>query len=231
MLNFVKIGWMGLETRSIASLRRKNSNSYLNILFSSSTIADLRGYLSFSYIPFSYHKKRVIPFYKRHIFPLKKSYIHAVEAAWPQYICIVKQQPLTINNMKTTKILYWVFTILFAFLMFGSAIPDALSMPVAIKGMHEGLGYPVYFVPFIGVAKILGVIAILIPGFPRLKEWAYAGLTFDLIGATYSIYCMPQNTPGGQWYFMLLPLSVAACAYIFYRKKIKGSAADAIGSK
>jgi hypothetical protein len=133
--------------------------------------------------------------------------------------------------MKTTKILYWVFTILFAILMFGSAIPDVLSMDVAIKGMHGGLGYPVYFVPFIGVAKVLGVIAILVPGFPRLKEWAYAGLFFDLIGATYSIYCTRATNPDGQWYTMLLPLTIAICAYVFYLKKLKLTGGDIISKK
>ena len=54
--------------------------------------------------------------------------------------------------------------------------------------MHEGLGYPFYLIPFVGVAKVLGIIAILIPGFPGIKEWAYAGLFFDLVGATFSIY-------------------------------------------
>ena len=42
---------------------------------------------------------------------------------------------------------------------------------------------PAYLISFLSIAKILGVIAILIPGFPRIKEWAYAGLMFDLIGA------------------------------------------------
>jgi hypothetical protein len=121
--------------------------------------------------------------------------------------------------MKTTKILYWVFTGLFAFLMFGSAIPDILMMPDAVKGIHNTLGYPLYFVPFIGVAKMLGVIAILIPGFSRLKEWAYAGLIFDLIAATYSLASVPN--PDAAWYFNLLPLTLAACAYIFYLKKAK----------
>ena len=87
--------------------------------------------------------------------------------------------------MKKTKILYWTFTGLFAFMMLGSAIPDVLSAQDAVKGMHDGLGYPFYFIPFIGVAKVLGVIAILVPGFPKIKEWAYAGLTFDLVGATF----------------------------------------------
>jgi len=121
--------------------------------------------------------------------------------------------------MKTTKILYWTFTGLFAFMMFGSAIPDVLSQEIAVKGMHGDLGYPLYFIPFIGVMKVLGVIAILIPGFPRLKEWAYAGFFFDLIGATYSIYA--SNTPNGNATFMLMPLSLAVLSYIFYLGKTK----------
>jgi hypothetical protein len=121
--------------------------------------------------------------------------------------------------MKRTKIIYWIFTSLFALLMLGSAIPDVLSSPEAVKGMHEGLGYPLYFIPFIGVAKILGVAAMLIPGYPRVKEWAYAGLLFDLSGATYSIITSGQ--PAANWIFMVLPLGVGVCAYIFYRKKSK----------
>ena len=84
--------------------------------------------------------------------------------------------------MKTTKILYWVFTILFSLMMLLSAYSSVLSQPEAVKGMHDGLGYPIYFIPFVGVAKILGVIAILVPGFPRIKEWAYAGFFFDRCG-------------------------------------------------
>ncbi len=118
---------------------------------------------------------------------------------------------------KTVKILYWVFTALFAFMMLGSAIPDILAMPMAVDGMHKTLGYPLYFIPFIGVAKALGVIAILVPGFPRIKEWAYAGLMFDLIGATYSLMSVPN--PDGPWYFMLLPLTLGVLSYIFYHRK------------
>lgn len=121
--------------------------------------------------------------------------------------------------MKKTKIFYWVFTVLFAFMMVGSAIPDILVLPIAVEGMHDKLGYPLYLIPYVGWAKILGVIAILIPGFPRIKEWAYAGLVFDLTGATYSIIAS-----GGQvfeWLFMLLPLLLAAGSYYFYHKKLK----------
>ena len=119
--------------------------------------------------------------------------------------------------MKTTNILYWVFTGLFGLLMLGSAIPDIISHPMAVQGMHVEMGYPIFFVPFIGVAKALGVIAILVPGFPRLKEWAYAGLFFDLIGATYSLLCLGKP----DWMFMILPLALATCSYVFYHKRQK----------
>ena len=88
--------------------------------------------------------------------------------------------------MKKTKILYWVFTILFAALMLFSAVPGIITNADSIKFMHDMLGYPVYIIPFLGIAKLLGAIAILIPGLKKIKEWAYAGLFFDLAGAVYS---------------------------------------------
>jgi hypothetical protein len=54
--------------------------------------------------------------------------------------------------MKKLNVLYWIFTSLFAAMMLMSAIPDIMVDPVAVQGMHEGLGYPLYFIPFIGVA-------------------------------------------------------------------------------
>ena len=83
------------------------------------------------------------------------------------------------------KIAYWIFTILIALLMVVSALPDVLMVDGAVQ-IFEHLGYPRYLLPFIGVAKILGAVAILQPWFRNLKEWAYAGIAFDLIGALYS---------------------------------------------
>jgi len=87
---------------------------------------------------------------------------------------------------KTINILYWVFTILFAVLMVFSAVSGLKPSADAIAMMHDGLGYPVYFIQYISIAKVLGAITILIPGLNRIKEWAYAGLFFDLAGAIYS---------------------------------------------
>jgi hypothetical protein len=120
--------------------------------------------------------------------------------------------------MKKTNILYWTFTILFSIMMLGASMPDVISHPLAVKGMHEDLGYPLYFIPFIGAAKLLGVVAILIPGYSRIKEWAYAGLMFDLIGATFSIIAVGKP----DWIFMALPLTLAIGSYVFYHKRRKG---------
>ncbi len=120
--------------------------------------------------------------------------------------------------MKKTKFIYWIFTSLFAFLMLGSAIPDIFSVPVAVEGFQK-MGMPAYLLPFLGIAKTLGVIAILIPGYPRIKEWAYAGLVFDLLGATFSIIASGQ--PASNWMFMALPIVLAAGSYTWYHKKTK----------
>lgn len=119
---------------------------------------------------------------------------------------------------KTTNILYWIFTILFAGFMASTAIPDILKVPEAMTFITK-LGYPEYFIPFIGVAKLLGSIAIVIPGYPRIKEWAYAGLAYDLIAASYSVY----STEGWQWgqLFMVLPFTVFILSYTLYHKRKK----------
>jgi hypothetical protein len=117
--------------------------------------------------------------------------------------------------MKKTRIIYWIFTVLFAVFMGFTAIPDILKSDDAVKFITH-LGYPIYFIPFIGVAKFLGAIAILIPGYPRIKEWAYAGLFFDLIGATYSQLANDGYQNGTL--FMLLPFIVGSVSYIYYHK-------------
>jgi hypothetical protein len=123
------------------------------------------------------------------------------------------------RKMKKTKIIYWTSTSLFAFMMFGSAIPDVMMQEVAIKGMHDGLGYPIYFVPFIGVAKVLGVIALFVPGFPRVREWAYAGLFFDLTGAAYSCYVMGER--GAGLLFMALPAVLGIFSYVYHHRLLR----------
>jgi len=93
---------------------------------------------------------------------------------------------------KRNKIIYWISTIWLALGMIATGIQQLLKMevegalaPPGVYGITE-LGYPVYFLTIIGVWKILGVVALLIPKFPLLKEWAYAGFFFLMTGAAYS---------------------------------------------
>jgi hypothetical protein len=118
--------------------------------------------------------------------------------------------------MKKTKTLYWVFSVLFALAMIFTAIEDVLLTQRAIDFMKGHLGYPNYFTFFIGMAKILGSVAILIPGLGRLKEWAYAGLAFDLMGALYSAVAVDGFQP--QMSIMLIWVVLFVLSYTWYRK-------------
>jgi len=87
-------------------------------------------------------------------------------------------------NPKTLRAVYWSLTLLFLVLQSWSAIQYLIEAPRMMATIRE-LGYPIYFVKLLGVAKLLAAGAILF-GFTRLKEWAYAGLTFDTLGAFFS---------------------------------------------
>jgi hypothetical protein len=110
---------------------------------------------------------------------------------------------------------YWILTgLLAAFMLLGS-IPDLLRAPQAVAVfMH--LGYPAYLLPFLGMAKALGVLAVVVPGFPRLREWAYAGLTFDLSGALYSH--LSVGDPASTWIFPVIGLLLVTASYLLHRR-------------
>jgi hypothetical protein len=106
---------------------------------------------------------------------------------------------------------YWVVTGLMAAFMLMASIPDVLRLPQAIE-IFGHLGYPAYLLPFLGTAKILGVFAVLVPGFDRLKEWAYAGLVFDVTGALYSH--LSVGDPVSVWGFALVALVLVGGSYV-----------------
>jgi hypothetical protein len=126
-------------------------------------------------------------------------------------------QPTT---SKRDTIIYWISTGLFCAFMLTSAIPNILSSPEWVT-IFEQLGYPAYMLPFLGVAKLLGVIALLVPGFNRLKEWAYAGMVFDLVGAVYSGIVVGGFNP--QMLVLLIPFALLAVSYIYHHKRIGSS--------
>ncbi|MDV3308635.1 MAG: DoxX family protein [Cyclobacteriaceae bacterium] len=120
--------------------------------------------------------------------------------------------------MKKLNILYWTFTVLFALFMLFSGITNLMVTEDSVALIVDTLGYPRYIVAFLGAAKIVGAIGVLIPTLPRsVKEWAYAGLFFDLVGATYSLIAAAGFDPS--MLTMLLPFGLGALSYLFYHKR------------
>ena len=88
---------------------------------------------------------------------------------------------------KTIKIIYWAITTIFSLAMLFSGVSEIMQTEQG-KEVMKHLGYPLYVNTILGVAKILGVIALLQWKFKTIKEWAYAGFTIDFIGAAASLY-------------------------------------------
>lgn len=86
---------------------------------------------------------------------------------------------------KRNKIIYWIATLWLSLGMVSSAIVQIMRVPMEVEAMAH-LGYPFYFLTIIGVWKLLGVVALLAPKYPLVKEWAYAGFFFTMSGALFS---------------------------------------------
>ncbi len=86
---------------------------------------------------------------------------------------------------KRNKIIYWIATLWLSLGMLSTGIVQILKMEEEVNMMTQ-LGYPVYLLTMLGVSKLLGVVAVLVPRFPLLKEWAYAGFFFNMFGAIIS---------------------------------------------
>lgn len=126
--------------------------------------------------------------------------------------------------MKKIKILYWIFTGLMLALMLFSGISGLVSSEQSKAIIAAHLGYPDYFVPLISIVKLLGVVAILVPGFPRLKEWAYAGFVFDLGMAIYSFIAVGDPVAGTLPIFV--GLIFAFGSYMLYHRKMMMASAN-----
>lgn len=91
---------------------------------------------------------------------------------------------------KKNKIIYWIATIWLALGMVSTAIVQLIEMKEEVDKTSLHLGFPIYFLTIIGVWKLLGTIAVLVPKFPLLKEWAYAGFFFLMTGAIMSHFAV-----------------------------------------
>jgi hypothetical protein len=86
---------------------------------------------------------------------------------------------------KRNKIIYWIATIWLALGMVSTGIVQLMRVKEEVENITH-LGYPIYILTIIGIWKMLGVVTVLVPKFPLLKEWAYAGFFFAMSGAIFS---------------------------------------------
>ena len=124
---------------------------------------------------------------------------------------------------KRNRIIYWVSTIWLALGMISSGLVQLFKMNEEVD-MFDRLGYPEYFMTLLGVWKILGTAAILIPKFPLLKEWAYAGIFFTMSGAVYSHAA--TGDPAIDFFGPVLTLILIAVSWYFRpadRKLVAGN--------
>jgi uncharacterized membrane protein YphA (DoxX/SURF4 family) len=113
---------------------------------------------------------------------------------------------------KRNKIIYWIATLWLALGMLSTGIVQLIKMKEQLDVMTH-LGYPAYFLTILGVWKILGVIAILIPKFPVVKEWAYAGFFFAMSGAVISHLASGDGTK--EFFGPVLLLVLTAISWYF----------------
>jgi hypothetical protein len=109
---------------------------------------------------------------------------------------------------KGKSIAYWTTTGLVAFFIGGGGVGQLMQYHANPHGIVRQLDYPMYFFAILGIWKILGVLAILWPRLPLLKEWAYAGIFFDVTGAAAS--CAAVGGCGAYGFHVIAPLVIGA---------------------
>lgn len=112
-----------------------------------------------------------------------------------------------------SKLAYWIPTVLLGLMMTMSGLMAVTRQPPAVEG-YTHLGYPLYFMTILGVAKLLGVATLLVPGLPRLKEWAYAGFMINLVSAVAS-HLAVGDPPGES----VMPLILLAVLFVSWQSR------------
>ena len=121
------------------------------------------------------------------------------------------QREIGSTTVKTKVIGYWLTTAILVFVMVSGAVGELTHSWGTLETVTI-LGYPLYVLTIVGAWKIAGAIALLVPGFPRLKEWAYAGIFFNMTGAAVSHAAVGDY--GAYGYHLIVPLTFAGLALV-----------------
>jgi hypothetical protein len=124
---------------------------------------------------------------------------------------------------KAAKIIYWISTVWLALGMVSTGMVQLLKVEEEVENITQ-LGYPVYFLTLLGICKILGVVAVLIPKFPLLKEWAYAGFFFAMFGAIFSHIASGNSV--SEIFPPLLLLTLTVISWYFKPARLSARQAD-----
>jgi uncharacterized membrane protein YphA (DoxX/SURF4 family) len=120
--------------------------------------------------------------------------------------------------MKNLNVYYWISVGLVLFFFVPGSIMNIMQTPDWIQ-VFEDLGYPIYLLPFLGIAKLAACIVLVIPAWKRIKEWAYAGLFFDLVGAVYSALMVSGFEPA--LLIMFIAIAAVLVSYWLWHKKLE----------
>jgi len=132
--------------------------------------------------------------------------------------------------MRTKRIAYWTTTGLVALAFIAGGLTDVARPPMVVETMKH-LGYPAYMAALLGVWKLLGGAAVLSPRLPRLKEWAYAGMFFDLTGAAVSHAVSGDGGGKVATPLVLLVLTLASWALRPTARKVQAAVPSEVDSR
>jgi len=126
------------------------------------------------------------------------------------------------NSQKGKKVIYWIATIWLALGLVSTGIVQLLHTPDGVGGgnMMIALGYPVYLMTLLGILKIAGAIALLLPGLKLVKQWTYAGIGFLVVGAVYSHLAMGGGVNSILPILLILVLMAVSFIYLPENRKI-----------
>lgn len=126
---------------------------------------------------------------------------------------------------KRNKIIYWVATLWLSLGMVSTGIVQLIRQEDEVARTTEHLGYPLYFLTLLGTWKMLGVVAVLVPKYPLLKEWAYAGFFFAMSGALFSH--IMSGDPFGETFPSIFLIALTIISWYFRPESRKVSQLNA----